>query len=117
MARGRPRIHIDKDEFEKLCGIQATLVEIAGWFYCSEDTIERWCKRTYKESFAEIYKKYSAGGKISVRRAQFKLANKSAAMAIWLGKQYLGQKDYIENAVEVSPAIEELAQSLFGDNK
>jgi hypothetical protein len=32
---------------------------------------------------------------MSLRRYQFKLAQKSAAMAIFLGKNYLGQKDNI----------------------
>ena len=93
---GRPRIKIDKDKFEKLCGIQCTLEEIAGVLNCSEDTIQRWCMREYKENFAVVYKKYSQTGKISLRRHQFKLAEKNASMAIWLGKQYLGQKDVIE---------------------
>ena len=31
--------------------------------------------------------------KFSLRRIQFNLAQKSAGMAIWLGKQYLGQKE------------------------
>lgn len=89
----RPKIEIDKKFFEKLCGLQCTLEEIAGVFDCSPDTIERWCKRQYKMGFAETYKKHSASGKISLRRAQFKLAEKSAAMAIFLGKNYLGQTD------------------------
>lgn len=92
----RPQKEIDQNLFEKLCGLQCTLTEIAGVFDCSEDTIERWCKRTYEEGFAETYKKHSAVGKMSLRRAQFRLAEKSAAMAIWLGKQYLEQKDNIE---------------------
>ena len=33
-------------------------------------------------------------GKVSLRRMQFLQARKSAAMAIWLGKQYLGQRDH-----------------------
>ena len=90
---GRPRIEIDQEQFEKLCGIQCTLREIAGWFKCSEDTIERWAKRTYDTTFAEAHKKHSASGKISLRRTQFKLAEKNASMAIFLGKQYLGQSD------------------------
>ena len=90
---GRPRINIDKKEFENLCSIQCTKEEIASVFTCSEDTIERWCKREYGESFAVSYKKYAAGGKTSLRRSQFRLAETSASMAIWLGKQYLGQKD------------------------
>lgn len=95
MATGRPRKEIDKKIFENLCGLQCTLEEIAGVFDCSADTIERWCKREYKQTFAEVYKKHSAKGKMSLRRMQFKLAEKSAAMAIFLGKNYLGQKDNI----------------------
>lgn len=90
---GRPKKEIDSDQFEKLCGLQCTLTEIASYFQCSEDTVERWCKRNYSLTFAEAYKKHSGSGKISLRRAQFRLAEKSAAMAIWLGKQYLNQRD------------------------
>ena len=95
MATGRPRKEIDNKIFENLCGLQCTLEEIAGVFDCSVDTIERWCKREYGVPFAEVYKKHSAKGKTSLRRIQFKLAEKSAAMAIFLGKNYLGQKDNI----------------------
>ena len=95
MATGRPQKEIDKKIFENLCGLQCTLEEIAGVFDCSVDTIERWCKREYRETFAEVYKKHSAKGKTSLRRIQLKLAEKSAAMAIFLGKNYLGQKDNI----------------------
>ena len=93
MATGRPRKEIDNKIFENLCGLQCTLEEIAGVFDCSVDTIERWCKREYRETFAEVYKKHSAKGKTSLRRIQFKLAEKSAAMAIFLGRNYLGQKN------------------------
>lgn len=93
MTTGRPKKEIDKKIFENLCGLQCTLEEIAGVFDCSVDTIERWCKREYRETFAEVYKKHSAKGKTSLRRIQFKLAEKSAAMAIFLGRNYLGQKN------------------------
>lgn len=98
----RPRTEIDQTQFEKLCAMQCPLDEIAGWFMCSEDTIERWCKRTYTNEndepmgFAEVYAIKRQGGRISLRRAQFELAKKSAAMAIFLGKQYLGQRDNIQ---------------------
>ena len=37
-------------------------------------------------------------GRASIRRAQFKLLNDgNATMAIWLGKQYLGQRDRVDN--------------------
>lgn len=97
----RPRKQIDEEQFKKLCGIQCTLSEIAGFFDCSEDTIERWCEREMKMRFAECFKIHSAQGKISLRRLQFKLAEKSAAMAIFLGKQYLGQTDKTETEISV----------------
>lgn len=96
MPAGRPSKEIDQTQFEGLCALQCTLEEIAGFFHCSEDTVERWCKRTYNENFAETYKKHSAKGKMSLRRAQFRLAEKSASMAIFLGKNYLGQRDNMD---------------------
>lgn len=93
---GRPPIEIDKEQFEKLCSIQCTEEEISGWFKCSVDTLNRWCKKEYNETFAEAYKKYAANGKTSLRRYQFKLAQTNASMAIWLGKQYLGQRELKE---------------------
>lgn len=89
----RPRKEINREEFRKLCALQCTEEEIAGWFECSVDTLERWCKREYRENFAEVYKRYSADGKTSLRRYQFALAKTNATMAIWLGKQWLGQRD------------------------
>ncbi len=92
----RPRKEIDQAEFEKLCALQCTKAEIAGFFNLSEDTVERWCKRTYKESFAVVFANKRCGGKISLRRSQFRLAEKDSRMARWLGKQYLEQKEPID---------------------
>lgn len=95
MATGRPRKEIDKSNFEKLCGLFCTLDEIAGFFDCSEDTIERWCKREYKQSFAEISAKKRGLGKISLRRAGLELAKKNAAVHIFYCKNYLGMTDSV----------------------
>ena len=92
----RPRKEIDKRDFESLCALQCTKEEICGFFDVSDKTLENWCKRTYSEGFSEVFKKKRGKGKISLRRAQFRLAEKSASMAIWLGKQWLGQKDTVE---------------------
>lgn len=110
MARtGRPKINIDKQKFEYLCSIMATLEEIAGLFQCSKETIERWCKRTYKDehgnplTFADTYKRYATPGKISLRRVQWESAKRgNVTMQIFLGKQWLGQTDRIETASNVS---------------
>ena len=51
---GRPRKEIDQPTFEKLCEIQCTLEEIAGVLRVSEDTVERWCERTYELGLAHL---------------------------------------------------------------
>lgn len=98
MPAGRPRKKLDKELFERLCSIMCTQEEICGVFGITDKTLTRWCKETYNKNFSEAYKMLSADGKISLRRKQFKLADKSPAMAIFLGKQYLGQKDNVEES-------------------
>lgn len=96
---GRPRIEIDPKEFEKLCAIQCTLIEIAAWFKCSMDTIENFCKKYYKSTFSDAFTTYSAQGKMSLRRNQFRISETNCGMAIWLGKQYLGQKEEVNASI------------------
>lgn len=92
----RPRKEIDKTEFEKLCGIQCTEEEICAWFGVTDKTLSSWCKRTYGQSFSETFRQKRGIGRIALRRAQFQLMKKNATMAIWLGKQWLGQTDKVE---------------------
>lgn len=89
----RAKKEIDSKIFEGLCKLQCTEAEICSFLEVSDKTLTAWCKRTYGEGFSDTYKKKSEGGKTSLRRAQFRLAEKSAVMAIFLGKQYLGQSD------------------------
>lgn len=92
----RPRKEIDKSQFEKLCGLQCTKEEICSFFNVTDKTLESWCKREYEEGFSEVFKQKRGVGKISLRRNQFRLAEKNANMAIWLGKQYLNQCEPME---------------------
>ena len=92
----RPRKEINQKQFENLCGLQCTKSEICAWFDVTDKTLESWCKRTYKAGFSEIFSQKRGKGKISLRRYQFQLAEKNANMAIWLGKQYLNQKEPID---------------------
>ena len=89
----RPRKEIDKKDFEKLCGLQCTQEEICGFFDVTDKTLSGWCRRTYGKNFSEIYRQKRGTGKIALRRHQFNLAKKNANMAIWLGKQYLDQRE------------------------
>ena len=98
---GRPKIEIDWNTVDKLCGIQATLREIASFLGVSEDTIERRCKEEKKMRFAEYFEQKRGTGKISIRRKQYEVAmSGNVSMLIWLGKQYLGQSDKQENSID-----------------
>ena len=100
---GRPRIEIDWKELDKLCGLQCSLEEIAGWFNCSVDTIEARIKETHGMTFPEYFAQKRSGGKISLRRKQYETAmSGNVSMLIWLGKQYLGQVDKQETTHDLS---------------
>ena len=49
---------------------------------------------------------------MSLRRTQFKLAEKNPTMAIWLGKQQLGQRDNIEVEHKDLSKVEELLSKI-----
>lgn len=90
---GRKKIPIDQVQFEQLCRMQCTEVEICAWFGCSDETLNTWCKKTYKKTFRQTFAEKREGGKISLRRSQWRLAETNPSMAIFLGKNYLGQSD------------------------
>lgn len=100
---GRHYKQIEKRLFESLCGLQCDINEIASCLECDNKTLENWCKREYGKNFSEVFEEKKARGKISLRRTQWKLAEKSPAMAIFLGKNYLGQRD--EQNVEIKGEI------------
>lgn len=114
MPAGRPKKEFDKKSFSDLVGLGCTQDEIC-WFFrdtntgkpANPDTISRWCKRTYGMNFQEYKNKMGLMPlKIQLRKNQLSLSKKSASMAIWLGKQYLDQKDRIE--ATMSHEIEDL---------
>ena len=59
----------------------------------SEKTLDRIVRDKYKYTFEGVQSRFRAYGKASLLRSQFKLAERNPSMAIWLGKQYLGQQD------------------------
>lgn len=86
-------LRISKDFFEKLCALQCDIKEICGACNCTEEQLRNWCKQAYNADYNEVYRVKSTKGKITLRNLQFKLAEKSPTMAIYLGKVYLNQDD------------------------
>jgi predicted acetyltransferase len=91
---GRPRKEINWEQFEQLCALQCTVSEMCSFLKLTDATIRDRAKEHYHDpEFPSIYKRFAEVGKCSLRRNQFVLSKKNATMAIFLGKQWLGQID------------------------
>ena len=85
MARPK-KYNIDTNEVEKLAGYGCTNIEIADFFGCSSDLIEK--------SYSEFLRKGRADLKKRLRKAQIDTAVAgNPTMLVWLGKQMLNQTD------------------------
>ena len=123
MAKGQIKQKQDKISkvlFENLCGIQCTKEEICSVLDVSEKTLNSWCNTIYNKDFSLVFAEKREYGKSSLRRTQWKLAEKNPTMAIWLGKQYLRQKDNYEIESTHLVKVEELLSKIeaeANDNK
>ena len=85
MARPK-KYNIDNEQVKKLATLGCTNKEIADFFGCSADLIEK--------SYSEFLTKGRAEMKMRLRQLQWKSAEKgNVVMQIWLGKQILGQSE------------------------
>ena len=109
MPAGRPKKEIDYDAVEKLAKIQCTQDEISSFLGISVRTLQR------DEKFNELFNKGRENGKMSLRRIQWRHAEKSTSMAIFLGKQYLGQKDNVEVTNNEITKLDELLLEIKKD--
>ena len=83
---GRPKLNIDGEKISKWISYGATVKEIADVENCSEDHIHK--------VFRDKIIKGKAERNMRLRKAQIELAlGGNCSMLIWLGKQYLGQKE------------------------
>lgn len=89
---GPKPVAIDGEQVEVLAGMQCTYGEIAAVFGIEK---RQFINRLNDEpTLRERVEAGRARGCASIRREQFKLLQAgNATMAVWLGKQYLGQKD------------------------
>lgn len=106
---GRPKKEIDLVTVEKLATIQCTQEEIAQFLGVSIRTLQR------NKEFCRVYKKGLDSGRMSLRRLQWKAAERGNTPAlIWLGKQYLSQS---ENPQELMLKREELEHKRYIDTE
>lgn len=94
----RPRIEFDWRLFDKLCQLPSVISqeEICDIMGLSHDTIERRIKQKCgkKTRFAEYRKQKQSRFRSTLLAKQIETAmSGNVSMLIWLGKNYLGQRD------------------------
>ena len=97
---------------EGLGKIQATIRECAAVLDVSHQTFITFMNAN--PAVGEALERGKEGGKTSLRRTQFALAKKNAAMAIFLGKNYLDQTDRqdISQSVTVDVTVTDARSKL-----
>lgn len=109
-----PEKEINLDQVLYWIELQATAEEVAGAFRVSSDTLDRRLREAFGMGFAELRKRCNGLHKLSLRRYQFQQAQRSATMAIWLGKIWLGQRETI--VTETIVKEEDPVQIYIPDN-
>lgn len=98
-----PMKALDEELILKLSSIMCTNDEIAFICGCSHDTLQR--------RYMHILDAGRSQAKMSIRRKQFEVAmSGNGMMLIWLGKQYLKQKEPRESAEDMK--VEEIKVTL-----
>ena len=85
---------------------KATFETMAEFLNCHIDTIRDAMRNN--EMFSNAYKNGMASMKMKLSEAQIKTAieDRNPTMLVWLGKQYLGQKDVPDAQIETNGVVE-----------
>ncbi len=116
--KGSTKLDPCEDTFKQINGlarIQCTQREAAAVLGVHADTLRAFLNS--HEKAMEAWEDGAETGKASLRRHQFKMSEHNATMAIWLGKQWLGQKDVTETTTTIIGSDEHLesrAAQLLG---
>tara|TARA_R110000868_G_scaffold32352_5_gene117701 strand:- start:596 stop:1018 length:423 start_codon:yes stop_codon:yes gene_type:complete len=92
-----PSKPLNDEDFQRLLNmvrIHCTQDECCSILGMSDTTLNRRLKERGEDNFEAFYKSHNSEGKMSLRRMQWQAAeNGSSSLLIWLGKQYLNQRD------------------------
>lgn len=116
-------IKIDWEKVGRLLEFHCSGVEIAGQLGINENTLYNHCKIDLDKDFVAFKAEKRASGKALLRIKQFEAAlkDKNVTMQIWLGKQFLEQKDKSEveqtikreyTDIEIDEQIKKLTREL-----
>ena len=118
---GRPPKEINLDQLKQLAAIQCTDAEMCAVLGISPDTLKR---RKEDPQFAEIIEQGKLMGKVSLRRAHFKLAQSNPAVHIFACKNLLKMTDRpddggpipMDQARRIKEALDAIDNAVTEDN-
>ena len=111
---GRPRTEIDRQIVDEYLLAQCQGTEIADLLGIAADTLYRRCEEEFSMTFTAYSQQKKSAGKAVLRKKQWEMAlNGDRTMAVWLGKQVLGQRDKIDNDISVSEKVQPVI--VFGE--
>jgi len=92
---GRKKLHIDWNIVDNLLKAQCDGATIARMIGMHPDTLYTRCEKKFKLNFTAYAQQKKMEGRELLRATQYDMAviQKDKTMLVWLGKQYLGQKD------------------------
>ena len=106
-------VEMDKNMFEVYCQLACSEQDICDLFGgVDHKTLDEWCQKTYGMGFDQIYRKKVSPVKLALRKNQLLLSKTSSMMAIFLGKNMLGQSDHPEPPVNENIIRESNEQML-----
>ena len=108
---GRPKTPINLEELKKLCRLNCTMPEISSYFDIPLRTLED--RYTNDMEVRTAIDKGRNEGKLSLRRKQIQIMDETnnPTIAIWLGKQLLGQRDK-HDVITEDKATNKLTEAL-----
>ena len=111
----RPKINIDDNQLRNLCRYKPRLKDVADFFECSEDTIERYIKKNFKKTFAEFRDQNMVHTRFSIIQTAIDEAvnKRKIPMIIFCLKNLCGWKDKIEHSGDQeNPIVPETKMDL-----
>ena len=116
MKTGRPKKTFTKEDIktvETFGKIRASFELMGEHFGCSSKTIQRRMQDP-ESDFCLAYKKGFSETKAALAKKQIEVAlGGNTTMLIWLGKQYLGQKDKEVHEHEIKGTFEDFLRESF----
>lgn len=100
--RTRPPKEIDVEKLKEFLAVNMPIKRIGHYFNCTPETLYN--------KFGDMIIESNVNFEKEIRIAQLKAANQlNPTMLIWLGKQYLGQRDLSEVAISAEkPSVQDI---------